>query len=145
MAPNKIKLHNLDEEVINYFLNKDTKIIYDYLAEDIISDIKNDSSDIGYNDTELRNRIISLEDNNIDTSVIQSNYYNKTETYSRSEIDLLISNNNELINKTKKLIPKLPKEVQSDLDSLSDMIKNLQNIALTNLHENNNPKKNQTF
>ena len=40
MAPNKIKLHNLDEEVINYFLNKDTKIIYDYLAEDIISDIK---------------------------------------------------------------------------------------------------------
>ena len=98
MAPNKIKLHNLDEEVINYFLNKDTKIIYDYLAEDIISDIKNDSSDIGYNDTELRNRIISLEDNKIDTSVIQSNYYNKTETYSRSEIDLLISNNNELIN-----------------------------------------------
>ncbi len=63
-----------------------------------------------------------------------------TDTYEN-----ICGNNNELINKTKKLIPKLPKEVQSDLDSLSDMIKNLQNIALTNLHENNNPKKNQTF
>lgn len=60
-----------------------------------------------------------------------------TDTYEN-----ICGNNNELINKTKKLIPKLPKEVQSDLDFLSDMIKNLQNIALTNLHENNNPKKN---
>lgn len=60
-----------------------------------------------------------------------------TDTYEN-----ICGNNNKLINKTKKLIPKLPKEVQSDLDSLSGMIKNLQNIALTNLHENNNPKKN---
>lgn len=45
-----------------------------------------------------------------------------TDTYEN-----ICGNNNELINKTKKLILKLPKEVQSDLDSLSDMIKNLQN------------------
>lgn len=55
----------------------------------------------------------------------------------------ICGSNNELIQKTKELIPKLPKEVRSELNSLSDMIRNVQNVESINLHDKNVPKKNQ--
>lgn len=95
MTPNKIKLHNLDQEVLNYFFKKENKIVYDNLSDDIITDIKNDTSGLGYNDTELRNRIINLENNKLDKSEAENKYYSKNNTYSNTEIDELIANNKE--------------------------------------------------
>lgn len=88
MNPNKIKKRNLDEEILNYFFSTDKKISYDYLDENVVSDIKNGpNATHAYNDTELRYRITQLEANKLGKAEAQSLYILAANTYTRTESD----------------------------------------------------------
>lgn len=85
MAINKIKIRNLDEEVFGYFYKTGDKIGYDQLDETVITEIKNNGTTTGYNDTELRNRIINIENSMVSKTTADSLYAAKTD-YDTSEV-----------------------------------------------------------
>lgn len=88
MKPNKIKLYNLDKDVLNYFYDKNTKIPYDSLDQSIIDDIKNGiGATQKYNDSEIRYRIAEVERNKLDKENADAIYVNKDNVYSKLEID----------------------------------------------------------
>ena len=74
MASGKIKKRNLDESLLEYFRNTESKITYDDLDSEVVTDIKNMlASDtvnryVKYNDFELRNKIQLLEKNKLNIS-----------------------------------------------------------------------------
>lgn len=101
----RIRLRNLDPEVLEYFRKTNEKIGFDGLNSDVVVEIKNDAaSGLAYNDAELRNRIIALETDYVKTSVGDSRYALKSNTYTKTETDNKISAlsssiNSELANK----------------------------------------------
>ena len=77
----------LDESLIDNIHFKDKKIEWDSLSPDIVNMIKSSTSTPGsYNDNELRNRIINLENGNIKTG----NVFNKN--VDKVNVSLLDSN-----------------------------------------------------
>lgn len=75
--PQKIRLRNLDEEVINAFRQNSKLIDFDSLSEDVVTAIKNQSPDGSlnkYNDRELRNRISLLERDKLDSETAANLY-----------------------------------------------------------------------
>lgn len=118
----RIKLRNLDPEVLAYFRNINDKIGFDELNSDVVIEIKNDAaSGLAYNDAELRNRIATLETDYIKTSVGDNRYALKTETYTKTETDNKISTLSSSING--KLAEKL-----SVSDAQSQYIKSGPNV-----------------
>lgn len=114
MTPNKIKLQNFDPEVLEYFHNKNTKITYDFLASDVVNDIKNGiGATQAYNDTELRQRIINLETNKLDSTSAESIYMKKVDAYTKTEVDNLFINQNTLINSKLSTIEADSKYIQN--------------------------------
>ena len=86
MINNKIKVRNLDPEVLGYFRNNSNKISYDDLDSTVVTDIKNNATSGAnrYDDTELRNRIITLE-NDILTKEEADQAYATIANYDTSE------------------------------------------------------------
>ena len=88
MDNNKIRLRNLDHEVIDYFKKTEDKISFDDLESNIVEEIKTDaSSGLAYNDEELRNRIITIEDTYVKTADGDNKYAFKSDTYDKSQVD----------------------------------------------------------
>ena len=50
---NKVKVRNLDEDVLSLFRKNNEKIPYDSLDQEIINEIKNGAGTNKYNDAEL--------------------------------------------------------------------------------------------
>ena len=118
----RIRLRNLDPEVLEYFRKTNEKIGFDGLNSDVVVEIKNDAaSGLAYNDAELRNRIIALETDYVKTSVGDSRYALKSNTYTKTETDNKISALSSSINS--ELSDKLS---VSDAETL--YIKNVANI-----------------
>ena len=74
MTLHKIKKYNLDNELLKYLRNVDSKITYDDLDSEVKKDIKNmlpssaNQTIAKYDDSELRSRIINLENDKQDVS-----------------------------------------------------------------------------
>lgn len=83
----KIKVRNLDEEVLEYFRRNDGKITFDGLDPSVVTEIKNGSGTNKYNDAELRSRIIILEDDKLSKTDAQSTYRKSEDSYTKKEID----------------------------------------------------------
>ena len=80
----RIRLRNLDPEVLEYFRKTNEKIGFDGLNSDVVVEIKNDAaSGLAYNDAELRNRIIALETDYVKTSVGDIRYALKSTIYTK--------------------------------------------------------------
>ena len=92
MDNNKIRLRNLDAEVLEYFKKTEDKISFDDLESNVVEEIKTDaSSGLAYNDEELRNRIITVEDTYVKTADGDNKYAFKSETYNKSQVDSKLS------------------------------------------------------
>lgn len=118
----RIKLRNLDPEVLEYFRKTNEKIGFDELNSDVVIEIKTDaSSGLSYNDTELRNRILTIETSYVKTSIGNTKYAFKSDTYTKAETDNKISALSSSIDG--KLATKL-----SVTDAESQYIKNGTNI-----------------
>ena len=92
MDNNKIRLRNLDAEVLEYFKKTEDKISFDDLESNVVEEIKTDaSSGLAYNDEELRNRIIAVEDTYVKTADGDNKYAFKSETYNKSQVDSKLS------------------------------------------------------
>ena len=87
MRSDRIRIRNLDDEVLRFFRNIDEKITYDALDSTIIEEIKNGEGTNKYNDSELRSRIISLERNKLASIDAESIYLKRADAYNRQEID----------------------------------------------------------
>ena len=57
MKSQRIRLRNLDNEVLKHFVSINDKITYDSLDELIVTEIKNGEGTNKYNDSELRSRM----------------------------------------------------------------------------------------
>lgn len=82
MSVNKIRLRNLDDEVLKYFRKVTDRIGYDQLNSDVVTQIKNSggpSSGTVYNDSELRNRLINVENTMLSKTAAASTYAAKTD------------------------------------------------------------------
>ncbi len=88
----KIKVRNLDEEVLEYFRRNDGKITFDGLDPSVVTEIKNGSGTNKYNDAELRSRIIILEDDKLSKTDAQSTYRKSDDSYTKKEIDDMLGN-----------------------------------------------------
>lgn len=114
MKPNKIKIHNLDKEVLDYFYTKNKPISYDQLDRPIIDDIKNGvGATHAYNDAEIRYRVAEVERNKIDTQAAEATYSKKNETYSKQEIDNKVKTASDVLDA--KVLLKLDKKEAAQL------------------------------
>lgn len=84
---NKVKVRNLDEDVLNLFRKNGEKIPYDSLDQEIINEIKNGAGTNKYNDEELRSRIIKLEGDKLDKKLAATTYMTVENSFSKEEID----------------------------------------------------------
>lgn len=84
---NKVKVRNLDEDVLNLFRKNGEKIPYDSLDQEIINEIKNGAGTNKYNDAELRSRIIKLEGDKLDKKLAATTYMTVENSFSKEEID----------------------------------------------------------
>lgn len=95
MAINKIKLRNLDDEIINYFRQNQAVIGYDDLSSEVVTDIKNNIQQGNvnkYDDQELRQRIIELENNSLSKTEAENTYAAQTNYDTSSVVDSKINN-----------------------------------------------------
>lgn len=83
--------------MLKHFVSVNDKINYDSLDELIVTEIKNGEGTNKYNDSELRSRIISLENNKLSGVDAESVYAKKDEVYNKQETDALISGYSELV------------------------------------------------
>jgi len=90
---NKIRIRNLDEEVLKYFRKYENKIVFDDLDEAVIKEIKNGTgTELNqYNDAELRNRIIALENDKLGSEDAENIYLKKEDGNTSDEIDKKIA------------------------------------------------------
>lgn len=84
---NKVKVRNLDEDVLNLFRKNGEKIPYDSLDQEIINEIKNGAGTNKYNDAELRSRIIKLEGDKLDKKLAATTYMTVENSFSKEEIN----------------------------------------------------------
>ena len=98
MRSDRIRIRNLDREVLEYFRNINQKITFDSLDESIVTEIKNGEGTNKYNDAELRSRIISLENKKLAAADAENIYAKKVDTYSKTETDALFSSFNNTHN-----------------------------------------------
>lgn len=88
----KIKVRNLDEEVLEYFRRNDGKITFDGLDPSVVTEIKNGKGTNKYNDAELRSRIVILEDDKLSKKDAQDTYRKSEDSYTKKEIDDMFGN-----------------------------------------------------
>lgn len=98
MRSDRIRIRNLDREVLEYFRNINQKITFDSLDASIVTEIKNGEGTNKYNDAELRSRIISLENKKLAAADAENIYAKKANTYSKTETDALLSSFNNTLN-----------------------------------------------
>lgn len=114
MSVNKIRLRNLDDEVLKYFRKVTDRIGYDQLNSDVVTQIKNSggsSSGTVYNDSELRNRLINVENTMLSKTAAASTYAAKkdydTTAVVNTKIDQAKANiNSSITNLDNKYIKK---------------------------------------
>ena len=114
MSVNKIRLRNLDDEVLKYFRKVTDRIGYDQLNSDVVTQIKNSggsSSGTVYNDSELRNRLINVENTMLSKTAAASIYAAKkdydTTAVVNTKIDQAKANiNSSITNLDNKYIKK---------------------------------------
>lgn len=114
MSVNKIRLRNLDDEVLKYFRKVTDRIGYDQLNSDVVTQIKNSggsSSGTVYNDSELRNRLINVENTMLSKTAAASTYAAKkdydTTAVVNTKIDQAKANiNSSITNLDSKYIKK---------------------------------------
>ena len=88
MDNNRIRLRNLDPEVIGYFKKREDKITFDDLAGNVVEEIKTDASaGLAYNDSELRSRIAGIEDTYIKAADGDLKYALKQDTYNKNQVE----------------------------------------------------------
>lgn len=90
MTVDKIKIRNLDEEVIKNFRNSSELIGFDSLEESVVKEIKNKAANGNinkYNDRELRNRITLLENNKLNIVDAQDSFLDKENGASKVYVD----------------------------------------------------------
>ena len=87
MDNNKIKLRNLDEEVINFFRANKEKLDFDDLNQKVLDVLNNTNAVNTYDDSGLRSDIAELKSKKIDTIEADSKYALKAETYTKTEED----------------------------------------------------------
>ena len=85
MRSDRIRIRNLDREVLEYFRNINQKITFDSLDASIVTEIKNGEGTNKYNDAELRSRIISLENKKLAAADAENIYANEEGWLSNSE------------------------------------------------------------
>ena len=84
MDNNKIKLRNLDEEVINFFRANKEKLDFDDLNQKVLDVLNNTNAVNTYDDSGLRSDIAELKSKKIDTIEADSKYALKAETYTKT-------------------------------------------------------------
>lgn len=92
--PQKIRLRNLDQEVLDNFRNNTELIGFDSLTEDVVIEIKNQTTESSlnkYNDRELRNRIILLESDKLDSDVASETYLTKEDGAAKTFVEYEIN------------------------------------------------------
>lgn len=101
MATNKIKLRNLDDEVLKSLYPTSKKIGFDSLDPEVVTEIKNKTNTSGssYNDTELRNRIIDIENTMLSKSYAETTYAAKNNYDTSATVDTKIANAKTTIDK----------------------------------------------
>lgn len=122
MSINKVRIRNLDDEILNYFRKTEDKIGYDQLNKDVVTEIKNNKSNTNspYDDAELRNRIINIESTMVSKSSANSLYATKkdydTSIVIDSKIDRAQENmRNEFDDLKKQFVVKEPGNITEDL------------------------------
>ena len=101
MATNKIKLRNLDDEVLKSLYPTSKKIGFDSLDPEVVTEIKNKTNTSGssYNDTELRNRIVNIENTMLSKSSAEATYATKNNYDTSAVVDTKITNTKTAIDK----------------------------------------------
>jgi hypothetical protein len=126
---NKVKLRNLDDEVLRYLRAASDKVGFDQLSPDVVSEIKNHTGTSGasYDDSELRKRIVTVENSMVTKTSADSLYATKKDYDTSKVVDSKIdkakvSIQNDISNIDKNFIPKEPGAITEDL--LSTELKN---------------------
>lgn len=122
MADNKVRLRNLDEEVLKYLHATSGTIGFDQLSPDVVTAIKNNTSTSGssYNDSELRNRIVTIENTMVSKISADSLYATKKDYDTSTTVDSKIEKaktglETDISNITKNFISKTPDSITEDL------------------------------
>lgn len=122
MSDNKVRLRNLDEEVLRYLHATSGTIGFDQLSPDVVTEIKNKTSTSGtpYNDSELRNRIGTIESTMVTKTSADSLYATKKDYDTSAVVDSKIAKakstvETEITNIDKNFISKTPGSITEDL------------------------------
>ena len=127
MDNKKIRLRNLDPEVLDYFKKSEDKISFDDLSSSVVEEIKTDASaGLAYNDAELRSRIAHIEDAYVKTIDGDLKYALKIDTYNKAEVEEKFAIVNDDIND--RLSGKL-----SVSDAESGFVKKSANVITENM------------
>lgn len=128
----KILKRNLDNELLQYLRTIDSKITYDDLSPDIVSDIKNIMASeesqryVKYNDEELRRRIEFLEDNKVSISdAIDEEFVDR-------KLEIIMSNVDAQVNKG------MNNYVKNESNSITEYLLSKDLQAKINARYNNN-------
>lgn len=105
MDNNKIKLRNLDEEVLKYFRISQDKLDFDDLNQEVLNVLNKTNAVHSYNDAGLRSDIAELRENKVDKTEGDSRYVMRNDGYTKTEIDAYRKSRNSAIDSalTKKL------------------------------------------
>lgn len=97
MDNNKIKLRNLDEEVLKYFRVSQDKLDFDDLNQEVLDVLNNTNAVHSYNDAGLRSDIAELRENKVDKIEGDSRYVMRSDGYTKTEIDAYRAGRNSAI------------------------------------------------
>ena len=127
MDNNRIRLRNLDKEVLDYFKKREDKIGFDELSSNVVEEIKTDASaGLAYNDSELRSRIAEVENSYVKTIDGDLKYAFRSDTYNKTEVEEKISA------LTSTISGQLDKKL-SISDAETGFIKNAGNVITENM------------
>lgn len=122
MATNKIKLRNLDDEVLHALYSVSKKIGFDQLDSEVVTEIKNKTNTSGssYNDTELRNRVTNIENTMLSKSSAENTFATKKDYDTSIVVDTKISTakkdtDSKIANLNNDYIPKEKGSITEDL------------------------------
>ena len=97
MDNNKIKLRNLDEEVLKYFRVSQDKLDFDDLNQEVLDVLNNTNAVHAYNDAGLRSDIAELRETKVDKTEGDSRYILRSDGYTKTQIDAYRANRNKVV------------------------------------------------
>lgn len=138
MSQEKIKKYHLDDDLLASLRLKDDYISADDLSPELRAVLKGTNTGTRYDDTELRNRIISLEKNSI-TKEEENSFAKKSDVMTPEETRDVIKS--ELQAAETDFQTKLDKKLDTDTDGgideamLSSDLQHKVNARFNNLHD----------